>query len=43
MAKKCNLEGLETAVKQILDTYNNEVNKNLDAITKDVTKKGVQA
>ena len=42
MGKKCSLAGMETAVKQILDSYNNDVNANLDAITKEVTKKGVQ-
>ena len=43
MAKKVTLEGLEAAIKQTLDNYNNEVKTNLEAITREVTKKGVQA
>ena len=43
MARKLAASGLEDAVKQILDNYGNDVKKNLDAITKDVTRKGVQA
>ena len=43
MAKKVTLEGLESAVKQILNDYENEVNTNLDTITKEITKKGAQA
>ena len=43
MAKKVTLAGLEDAVNQILDAYGNEVAKNLEAITKDITRKGVQA
>ena len=37
------MEGLESAVKQILDDYANEVNNNLDTITREITKKGAQA
>lgn len=43
MAKKVTAEGLEAAVKEILDAYGNDVKKNLDTITKNVTQKGVQA
>ena len=43
MAKRVKLEGLEEAVKKTLESYNNEVAQNLEAITKEVTKKGVQA
>ena len=43
MAKKVTLEGLESAVKQILDDYDNDVKNNLASIVGDVTKKGVLA
>lgn len=43
MAKKVTAAGLEEAVKGILESYGNDVKNNLDAITKDVTRKGVQA
>lgn len=43
MAKKVAAADLGAAVKQILDNYGDDVKKNLDVITKEVTKKGVQA
>ena len=43
MAKKVTLEGLESAVKQILNSYENEVKSNLETITGEITKIGAQA
>lgn len=43
MAKKVTLEGLESAVKLILNDYANEINANLDTITREITKQGTQA
>lgn len=43
MSKKITLDNLDTAIKQILDSYGDEVCKNTDKITKEVGRKGVQA
>lgn len=43
MSTKITLDNLSTAVKEILDEYGDEVSSNMDKITKEVGKKGVQA
>lgn len=43
MAKKVTVDTLGDAVKSILKEYDNDVSRNLDEITKRVTKEGVKA
>lgn len=43
MSKKVTLDNLASAVKEIVDSYGDEVSTNMDKITKEVGKKGVQA
>ena len=43
MSKKVTLDNLASAVKEIIDNYGDEVSTNVDKITKEVGKKGVQA
>jgi hypothetical protein len=43
MAKKVTLENLDSEIKKILDEYGDEVNQNLDIITKRIGQKGAQA
>lgn len=43
MGKKVSLENLDSEIKKILDEYGDEVNQNLDIITKRIGQKGAQA
>ena len=43
MSTKVTLDNLASAVKEIIDSYGDEVSANVDKITKEVGKKGVQA
>lgn len=43
MATKVTIDNLDTAVKNILKEYDNEVSRNLDVITQKVGKAGVKA
>ncbi len=43
MSKKVTLDNLGDAIKQLLDEYGDDVSSNMDKITKEVGKKGVQA
>lgn len=43
MGKKVTVDNLEEELKKILDDYGDEVSENLDKITREVGKKGVQA
>lgn len=43
MAKKVTVGALESAVKLILNDYADEINANLDTITREIVQKGAQA
>ena len=43
MAKKVTIDTLDSEIKKILDEYGDDVNANIDKITKAVGQKGVQA
>ena len=43
MAKKVTIDNLQAAINDILEDYEGEIYENLDAITQEIGKKGVEA